>query len=430
MEDIFNELVKGNIKLYQLDALIWEKIYKKDSEKWSQATKDASLLRLRFLEKKLNKKFENIRRCYVDTSGFKKSPTTGIEQKIGSAAVPLGVAGPLKVNGEYAKGEFYIPLATNEAALVAGLNRGCSVVNKVDGVKTIVTRDWMTRSPLIEAPDIKTASNIAKEVKNKGKLFEKMKVAAEKESRVSKLIDIQPFQIGKSIHLRFLFQTGDSMGMNSATKYSANAIKVLLKEFPSLKLVTLSSNMCADKKASHVNVLLGRGKSVETEVKIPLNIIKNVFEVEPENMLKINFLKNYQGSALSGTLTGFNLNAANTIAAMFIATGQDAAQIVESSTCFTHAEIQGNYFVFGVTLPCLEIATTGGGTNFGTAKECLEMLGCYGPGKQPGDNAKKLAEIIAAAVTCQELNLLGTQAHDYELAESHIRLARGQDKST
>lgn len=216
------------------------------------------------------------------------------------------------------------------------------------------------------------------------------------------------------------------MGMNSATKYAANAIAVLKKNRPWLKLKSLTANLCSDKKASHINVLLGRGKGVETEVAIPEKVIESIFDIIPASIVELNWLKNYRGSGLAGTVTGFNANAANTIAAIFVATGQDCAQIVESSTCFTRAELKDGKLIFGVTLPCLEIATIGGGTGFGTAKECLEMLGCAGPGAKPGANARKLAEIAAGAVAAQELNLLAAEAHGYELAKSHIKLARGK----
>ncbi len=427
VSDIRKEFFEGRIKSRELEFAIWERVFEKDPKKWSESNVKAASLRLEELENKMNKKFEGIRNSYVDNSFVRKdTPTTGIEQKIGGASVPLGVIGPVKILGSYAKGEFYLPLATNEAALVAGINRGFKIINEAGGIKSIVVKDHMARAPLIETPDPEKAKEISDKIREKGELYQEMKKAAESESRVSRLLDIQPFQIGRRVHLRFYFQTGDSMGMNSATKYSANAIKILREKYPFVRLRSLTGNLCTDKKASHINVLLGRGKSVETYVVIPREVVKKIFKVEPESIVELNQLKNYQGSSLAGTISGFNANVANTIAAMFIATGQDCAQITESSSCFIHAEMQGDNLIFGVTLPCLEIATVGGGTGFGTAKECLEILGCYGPGDPPGSNAKRLAEIIGAAVTAQDLNLIAAEAHEYELAESHIKLARGK----
>ncbi|MBL7206036.1 MAG: hydroxymethylglutaryl-CoA reductase [Candidatus Aenigmarchaeota archaeon] len=420
MDAIYNDLKNGKIKSYNLETIIFEK-----TGNWEEANTKAAKLRLRFLEEKTGKKFEAIKSHYTDTSDSEKN-TTGIEQQIGGAVVPLGFAGPLKINGDYVKGEFYIPVATNEAALIAGLSRGISTVNKSGGIKTVLKHDGMARAPLIETPDIEYAKNVSDEIKAKGELFQSMKVEAEKESRVTKLIEIQPFQLGRFVHLRFVFQTGDSMGMNSATRYAANAIKFLITKYPEVKLKSLTANLCSDKKNTHINVLLGRGKSIETEVIIPREIIEKTYGIKIEDLVELNQLKNNQGSALAGTISGFNANVANTIAAVFIATGQDAAQITESASAFTRAEIKDDKLIFGCTFPCLEVATVGGGAGFKTAKECLEILGCSGPGKNPGDNARKLAEIIAAAATAQDLNLLGAEAHGYELADSHISLARGK----
>ncbi len=426
LDDIKKEFFIDKIKSYQLE----EKIFAV-SKDWKQANQIASEWRLEQLEKKTGKKYPALKKTYADVSNFNNgSKTTGIEQQIGGVITPLAAAGPIQINGEYANSSFYIPVATNEAALVAGLNRGVKAINEAGGIKTVVVRNSMSRSPLIECSDIAEAKMLHDEIKNRGYLYKLLKTAAEEESKVSIVQDIQPFQQGRFLHIRFVFETGDAMGMNSATKYSANAIKALIKRHPDVKIRTLSSNMCSDKKATHINILLGRGKSVESEVLIKESVIRKVFDVSIENVVKLNYIKNYRGSSLAGTTTGFNANAANTIASIFIATGQDCAQLTESSSCFTDAEtveINGDKFLrFGVSLPCLEVATKGGGTEFGTAKECLDMIECEGAGKEPGDNAKKLSEIIAAAVTAQELNLLCTQTNMYELAESHIKLARGK----
>ena len=423
LESLKKEFVLGKVKSYILEEKIFDLI--KD---WDVANKIAAKWRLEDVENKTNKTYPIIRNAYtsVDKNNTK---TTGIEQQIGGAITPLAISSSLRIMGDFAEGEFLIPLATNEAALVAGLNRGIKTVNESGGISTVVTRNCMTRAPLIECSDIREAKMLFDEIRNKGYLYKLLKQAAEAESNVSIVNDIQPFQQGRFLHIRFVFQTGDAMGMNSATKYSANAIKALIERHPDVKVRSLTANMCSDKKATHTNIIFGRGKSVETEVLIRASLIKSIFGVDIETVVKLNYLKNYRGSALAGTTTGFNANAANTIAAIFIATGQDCAQLTESSSCFTDAEIverdAEKYLAFGVSLPCLEVATIGGGTDFGTAKECLEMLDCAGPGKNPGDNARKLAEIIAAAVTCQELNLLCAQSNMYELAESHIRLARG-----
>ncbi len=425
LKSIYHDLKEGKIKPYKLEEVILEMVFGNDTNRWLEANREAVNLRVRFIEEKTGKKIDGVKNAFVSVADAEKM-TVGIEQQIGGVIVPLGFGGPLKVLGEHAKGEFYLPVATNEAALVAGLTRGCRAINEAGGIKVVITRDHMTRAPLIETPDIEKAKKLVDEIKSKKELYSKMREAAEKDSKVSKLLDILPFQSGRHIHLRFYFQTGDSMGMNSVTKYSANAIRVLKETYSWVKLVSLTANMCTDKKASHINVLLGRGKSVETEVLIPAKIIRDVYGVEPADVVKLNYLKNYRGSGLAGTMGGFNANVANTIAAMFIATGQDAAQVVESASCFTNIELIGEDLLFSASFPCLEVATVGGGTAFATAKECLDILGCAGPGNPAGSNSRKLAELIAAAASAQDLNLIAAEAHGYELAESHIKLARGK----
>ncbi len=421
IEELVEGLEKKKYKFHELEKIAFERLGNRE-DKWQEACRTASAARLKFIEKESKKKFPNIEKSYINVAG---KGTTGVENLVGGAVVPLGIGGPLKIDGECAKGEFYVPLATNEAALIAGLSRGCKAINESGSVKTLVTRNSMTRAPVLELPDTASAKKLSDAINSDSKLYAELKKSAEAESKVSKLFCIQTFQVGKRVWLRFAFETGDSMGMNSVTKYTANAIRKLCEFFPKAKLIALSGNMCCDKKSNHANILLGRGKSVEAEIAIKKDVLRNVYGTDARTIEKINFIKNYQGSALAGA-TGCNANAANTIAAMFIATGQDAAQVVESSSCFVTAEdVDGNLY-FSVSLPCLEVGTVGGGMGYATAHEVLEILGCAGAGKNPGDNAKKLAEIIAASVLAQELNLLGALANEYELGESHVRLARGK----
>lgn len=419
LEGIRRAFFRGKLKAYELE----KEIYKKGKD-WEKANRAASMMRLEYMERKTRTTLPLVKKAYFPTSSPKKL-TTGIEQKIGGASIPLGFAGPIHITGDYAKGNFFIPIATNEAALIAGLNRGIGAINKAGGARTVITRDGMTRAPVVELSSIGKARDLSKEIKQKGFLYREMKKAAEKESTVSTLIDIQPFQMGRRAWLRHVYTTGDSMGMNSATKYTANAIKKLMELKKGIRLIALSGNLCSDKKSAHINILLGRGKSVEGEAVIPNSILKKTFGVSASSISKVSYIKNCQGSALSGTAGGFNSNAANTIAGIFAACGQDIAQVVESSSVFTSAEEIKNRLLLNISLPSLEIGTIGGGTGFGTARECLSILGCTKK-RKPGANAKRFAEIIGGAVAAQELNLLATLAGKYELASSHIKLARGR----
>ena len=208
----------------------------------------------------------------------------------------------------------------------------------------------------------------------------------------------------------------------------AGKMDIVCKLRKDVKLLALSGNMCADKKVTAVNPLLGKGKGVVAEVVIPRKVIEQVWKTTPEAMVKVNNVKNWVGSGLAGTITGFNANAANTVAAFYAATGQDLAHVGTSSTCYDYLEVVKDGLLFSITMPNVEVGSIGGGMYFGTAKECLAMIGCDDPSDE--GSAKRVAEVLAAAVAAQEINLIGTLANMFELAESHVKLARGETEGT
>jgi len=240
-----------------------------------------------------------------------------------------------------------------------------------------------------------------------------------------KLINIQPWIIGRNVWLRFEAQTGDAMGMNMVTIATERACNYITENFKEAKLVALSGNLCTDKKPGAINWLLGRGKTVLAEVTVPREIVKEKLKTTPEEAQEVAFKKNILASAFAHSY-GLNAHIANIIAAVFLATGQDAAQITESSMGISYAEVneEGNLYV-SVYLPSLEIGTVGGGTGLPTQKESLRILGCEGGGKESGENAKKFAEIIAATVLAGEISLLAALAAGH-LAKAHIRLGKGK----
>ncbi len=418
VEKYIKKVEAGEIKPY----LIEEEIFKESGD-WISSCRLANKIRLKVVERLLNKRLEFIEKHNEPFCNPEKK-TKQIELCVGCALVPLGVAGPLKISGKYAKGEIFIPLATNESALIGGLNRGIKAVNFSGGVRAFAKSSVMVRAPVVELPTIAEADELCVRIAGDQSLLNALRDEVSKESKYTKLLRIEPFQLNRYVWLRHVYETGEAMGMNSATKYTAIAIEKLKKEFPSLRLVALSGNLCTDKKSSHSNILLKRGVHVEAEVVLTQETLKNVFDTTVEEMLKVNTVKNLLGSALSGTFGGFNANAANTVAALFIATGQDSAQVVESSTCFTYAEAEKNGLRFCVSMPNIEVGSVGGGTGYYTSRECLEILNCTGEGGKA-----KLAEVVASAVLCQELNLVATLAKEYKLADSHIRLARGEAKN-
>lgn len=431
LKEIKSKYIAGEIKSQNLESVVFTQVYGSDASKVADACDAAARIRCESIEEATGVSLEQIKNTRLDNATLAGGERllTGIEGKIGAATVPFGVAGPVQINGQYVNEKVYIPLATNEAALVAGVQRGIKAINMAGGLKTLVHYDGMTRAPLIEAPDIEKAQEFCKRIRTDKELFEQL--GRQSKDPFVRLEDIEPYQLGTKVFLRMAFKTGDAMGMNGVTKASADITRFILAMMPDWKLITISSNLDTDKKSAHINVLKGRGKSVETEVFIPTEVLSAVFKkgVNPRSVEKVVFHKCYLGSCYSGTIAGFNVNAANAVAAFYAATGQDLAHVISSSSCFIQADATDDGVHFMASLPCMELATIGGGTMFGTAKEALKLIGCGGFGKSVDDNRNvlRLAEIAATAVTALDLNTACAQAAGYEMADSHVKLARGEE---
>jgi hydroxymethylglutaryl-CoA reductase (NADPH) len=387
----------------------FEKIYG-DANKAAEA-------RRQYLEKVVGVKLENIGKTIIDLNTV---VGRNIENVIGAVQIPVGVAGPLLVKGDYANGYFYIPLATTEGALVASVNRGAKFITESGGARVKVLKDGMARAPLFRLPSLIDAVEFVEWVTQH---FEELKKIAESTTRHGKLKEVQPFIVGNYVWLRLVFSTGDAMGMNMVTIASDAVAKYIQQHFPKAKLVALSGNMCVDKKANAVNFLLGRGKTVVAEAVVKKEVLERL-GIAADDVHEVNVRKNLIGSALAHSY-GFNAHFANIIAAIFIATGQDVAQVVESSMGITSTEPRDEGLYISVFLPSLEVGTVGGGTGLPTQREALALLGVAGSGNPPGTNALKFAEIIAAAVLAGELNLLIALARN-ELASAHQRLGRAK----
>ena len=344
-----------------------------------------------------------------------------IENMIGVVQIPLGVAGPLKILGEFADGEYHLPLATTEGALVASVNRGCSAISASGGSRVRIFQDVMTRAPVFKMENIVRTKDFVDWVRRPD-IFEQMRDKAGETTRFGELVSVEPFVAGNNVYLRFAFDTKDAMGMNMVTIATDAIVNLISDEF-GVYPVSLSGNMCTDKKPAAINNILGRGKTVVAEVEIPEDIIKRKLRSTPESMADVNYRKNLLGSARAGAI-GFNAHAANIIAAMYIACGQDAAHVVEGSSAIVTMEVTkyGSLYC-SVTLPSLPVGTVGGGTGIGTQKDCLNLLGVAGAGDPPGTNSKKLAEIVASAVLAGEISLIGAQAAGH-LARAHAQLGR------
>jgi hydroxymethylglutaryl-CoA reductase (NADPH) len=255
------------------------------------------------------------------------------ENVIGYIPLPLGIAGPLKIDGEL----FPIPMATAEGTLVASTSRGCKALNAGGGVTTVLTQDAMTRGPAIDFPSIVVAAE-AKIWLDSEEGYAIIKEAFESTSRFAKLQRLKTAIAGRTLFVRFATTTGDAMGMNMISKGTEKALEIMQKKFPDMVVLALSGNYCTDKKPAAINWIEGRGKSVVAEAVVPGKVVKTVLKTTVEALCNLNMKKNLVGSAMAGSIGGFNAHAANILTAIFLATGQDPAQNVESSNCITLME--------------------------------------------------------------------------------------------
>lgn len=343
------------------------------------------------------------------------------ENVVGFLPLPIGVIGPLHVNDE----QFYVPMATTEGALIASVNRGAMAIQKAGGAFATVTRDGMTRSPVVELDSARAATDFAKRLEEPS-TFKKLQAVFDTTTAHGKLQALSCTVAGRYVYIRFKASTGDAMGMNMVGKGVDAIMQEILTWQKSIQLVSLSSNMCTDKKPSAMNWINGRGKSVVCDVTIPETVVKRVLRTTIEEMVQLNTVKNLVGSSLAGSIGGNNAHASNIVTAMFLATGQDPAQNVESSNCLLMMEKLENpsRLYVSVTMPSIEVGTIGGGTNLAVQKACLAMLGAK-PERDdvPGEKAKKLACIVAATVLAGELSLNAALCTN-DLIAAHMKLNR------
>jgi hydroxymethylglutaryl-CoA reductase (NADPH) len=354
---------------------------------------------------------------HVGSYSFDPSVLTGnVEQFLGVAQVPIGLAGPLLVHGEYANGEFYVPLATAEGTLVASYNRGMRLLYESGGVTTTIMEDHMQRAPAFLFASAREARDFAGWLDEH---FAGVKAAAEQTTRSGKLVEIEKYTASHIVFTRFNYTTGDAAGQNLTGKATQAACRWIEANNDAIEQYFLESNFATDKKSSQINMLRTRGKRVVAEAVIPNEVLHRVMRSDTRLMYRAR-----QVSNLGGFMSGVNNNgahSANGITATFIATGQDAANVAESSAAYVHSELRenGDYY-YSVTIPSLIVATYGGGTGLATQRECLEVLGCYGKGK-----VRKLTEIVAATVLCGELSL-GSAIVAEEWVEAHDLYGRNR----
>ncbi|MFD1514810.1 hydroxymethylglutaryl-CoA reductase, partial [Halomarina rubra] len=299
---------------------------------------------------------------------------TNIENMTGAVQVPVGVVGPVHLDGEAATDEHYLPLATTEGALLASVNRGCATIRESGGATARVLKSKMTRAPVFRVADVAEASEVVSWVRENE---ETLRAAAESTTSHGEVVEVTPYVVGDNVFLRFGFDSKDAMGMNMATIGTQEACEVVEAETPA-SLVALSGNLCTDKKPAAINAVEGRGRTVSADVEIPAETVEAVLKTTPAAIAEANTRKNHVGSAKAGSL-GFNAQAANVVAAAFLATGQDPAQVVEGSNVITTADVrtddEGNESLYAsVTLASLELGTVGGGTKLPSQAEGLDVV--------------------------------------------------------
>ena len=397
--EIIEKLDSGEIKIHQI-------------EKYAENANQATDIRRKFIENKTNTTLEHIGKYSIDMTETAKK---NIENQIGTIQVPVGVVGPVKINTENDEViETYAPMATTEGALLASVNRGCSVIRRSNGCSVAILKNQMTRAPDIKTKNVHEANKIKTWIEEH---FNEIKEVAESTTNHGKLIKIDPIVIvGRFVYPRFVYETGDSMGMNMVTIATQEAMNFIENE-NDIHIIALSSNFCVDKKPSALNMIEGRGKSIVAEVTVPKEVVEKTLKTTPEAVVEVNYAKNLIGSAIAGSY-GYNAHFANMVAAIFLACGQDPAHVVEGSIGITSAENVDGDLYFSVTIPDLPVATVGGGTRLETATESLNIMNVKGSG-----NVNKFASIVASLVLAGELSLAGALAAGH-LARAHKELGR------
>jgi len=385
---------------------------------------EAKAKRIELIKRNSGISLDNISETCLDAEILYKK---NIENFIGSVEIPIGVAGPVLIKGDFANGEFYIPLATTEGTLVASTNRGASVTRKSGGI--VITSEFIgiTRAPLYRVKSIRTTKEIQIWVKDNFELLSKIVVENEKHL---KLLKIEPYSHGRNLWLKMFFNSDEAMGMNMATKAAYALSQSIIKSNKDIELLSVSGNMCTDKKPSSLNMTTGRGRRVKAECLIEKEIIEKYFRTTAKKIAEVNKNKIWEGSAMSGGFS-FNAHFANIIAACFAATGQDLGHIVDSSLGYCTMEDDDGDLYASITLPCMIVGVIGGGTNLPKQKQAQDLiLTELNSQKLITENkSDALAEVIASAVLCSELSLhaaLATNEH-IKAHEEYGRSGNGKD---
>lgn len=328
--------------------------------------------------------------------------------------------GPIELNGNTVNERISVPLATYETPLWPSVGRGAKLSRLAGGITATVIDARMTRSVLLEADSALEALKALEAIKTR---LDDMNAVVSQTSRFAQLIAINAEINANMIFLRLEFHTGDAAGHNMVTNAADKLIPWILQQYQQLRYVSISGNYCTDKKATAVNGILGRGKNVIAEITISRELCETKLRTTPEAMVELNIKKNLIGTLLAGGIRSANAHYANMLLGFYLATGQDAANIVEGSQGVTHAEVRNDALYFACTLPNIIVGSVGNGKGLDFVAANLEKLGCK-EAREPGENGRRLAAICAATVLCGELSLMAAQTNPGELMATHLKLER------
>ncbi|OVA00693.1 Hydroxymethylglutaryl-CoA reductase [Macleaya cordata] len=410
-EEVIKSVVAGTVPSYSLESKLGD-------------CKRAAAIRREALQRMTGRSLAGL-----PLEGFDYESILGqcCEMPVGYVQIPVGIAGPLLLDGR----EYSVPMATTEGCLVASTNRGCKAIYACGGATSVLLKDGMTRAPVVRFGTAKRAAELKFFMEDPAN-FDTLAVVFNRSSRFGRLQSVQCAIAGKNLYMRFCCSTGDAMGMNMVSKGVQNVLDFLQTDFPDMDVIGISGNFCSDKKPSAVNWIEGRGKSVVCEAIIKDEVVRKVLKTTVPALVELNMLKNLTGSAVAGSLGGFNAHASNIVSAVFIATGQDPAQNIESSHCITMMEAvnDGRDLHISVTMPSIEVGTVGGGTQLASQSACLNLLGVKGANKESaGSNSRLLASIVAGSVLAGELSLMSALAAG-QLVRSHMKYNRSSKDMT
>jgi hydroxymethylglutaryl-CoA reductase (NADPH) len=367
--------------------------------------------RRRWVAERTGAGLEHVGTCSIPTESLRGN----VENPIGSAQIPLGIAGPLQVNGEFADGVYYVPLATTEGALVRSFERGMLVVSRSGGATARVVVDENCIAPVLCFGSLPDACEFVRSLPGR---FEEIRRVAESTTRHGRLLRLEPRVLGRDVYLKFCYHTADAHGMNMIMKATEAVCRWLVEQRATSRYYVITGS-CSEKRSGGAALAGGKGKTVVAEAVVPAALLRTYLRVAPERMLDM-WHRTLLGQ-VAANVAGYNGHLANGLAALFIACGQDVANVANAAAGITGFDLTGEGDLYlSVTLPSLTVGTVGGGTHLGTSLECLRMLGCAGAG-----GAARFAEIAAAAALAGELSM-GAAIAVGDIAAAHEDYGRNR----